>query len=164
MKGIAMAQPATPEASPWLAAATSVAASSRSTIFEMSRQAESAVIDPRDPGGFPSAWRRAVAARIATLNALPELATHYLSDVADATLRGLADPAYAGRDDRERGVITFMDRVATQPRDVQAEEIEALKAAGVAEADIVRLCELNAFMSYQCRVLAGLAALKGASA
>nr|WP_047574201.1 hypothetical protein [Methylobacterium sp. ZNC0032] len=159
-----MAQPANPEASPWIGAATSAAAQSRSNIFEMSRQAESAVIAPRDAGGFPSDWRRAVAARIATLNALPELAAHYLGGVTDPALRGLADPGATGRDDRERSVITFMDRVATQPRDVQAEEIEALKAAGVTDADIVRLCELNAFMSYQCRVLAGLAVLEGASA
>ena len=159
-----MAQTATPEASPWLGAAASAAAQSRSNIFEMSRQAENAVIDPRDPGGFASGWRHAVAARIAILNALPDLAAHYLADVTDPALRGLADPSAAGRDDRERSVITFMDRVATQPRNVQAEEIEGLKAAGVAEADIVRLCELNAFMSYQCRVLAGLAALNAASA
>ncbi|MCR4524569.1 MULTISPECIES: hypothetical protein [Bosea] len=158
-----MAQPANPEASPWLGAAAS-AAQSRSNIFEMSRQAEGAVIAPRDPGGFPSDWRHAVAARIATLNALPDLAAHYLAGVTEPALRGLADPNTAGRDDRERSVIVFMDRVATQPRAVQAEEIEALKTAGVAEADIVRLCELNAFMSYQCRVLAGLAVLKGASA
>lgn len=84
--------------------------------------------------------------------------------MTDPALRGLADPTEAGRDARERGVISFMDRVATQPRAVQAEEIEGLKAAGVTDADIVRLCELNAFMSYQCRVLAGLAVLKGASA
>jgi len=159
-----MAQAANPKASPWIGAAASAAAQSRSAIFEMSRQAESAVIAPRDAGGFPSDWRRAVAARIATLNALPELAAHYLADVTDPALRGLANPTEAGRDARERSVVTFMDRVAIQPRDVQAEEIEGLKAAGVAEADIVRLCELNAFMSYQCRVLAGLAALKGASA
>jgi uncharacterized protein YciW len=159
-----MAQTANPEASPWIGAAASAAAQSRSTIFEMSRQAESAVIAPRDPGGFPSTWRRAVAARIATLNALPDLAAHYLAPVTDPALRSLADPTEAGHDDRERSVITFMDRVATQPRAVQAEEVEGLKAAGVAEADIVRLCELNAFMSYQCRVLAGLAVLKGASA
>ena len=159
-----MAQPANPEASPWIGAAASAAAQTRSAIFEMSRQAESAVIDPRHAGGFPTGWRRAVAARIATLNALPALADHYLAEVTDPALRGLADPNAAGRDARERDVITFMDRVATQPRAVQAEEIEGLKAAGVAEADIVRLCELNAFMSYQCRVLAGLAALKGASA
>ncbi|RYE30391.1 MAG: hypothetical protein EOP23_19235 [Hyphomicrobiales bacterium] len=159
-----MALTATPEASPWIGAAASVAAQSRSTIFEMSRQAENAVIEPRDAGGFPSDWRRAVAARIATLNALPDLAAHYLAGVADPTLRDLANPAAAGRDARERSVITFMDRVATQPRSVQAEEIEGLKAAGVTDANIVRLCELNAFMSYQCRVLAGLAVLEGAAA
>ena len=106
----------------------------------------------------------AISARIALQNALPELAAHYLTGVTEPALRILAEPTEPGRDDRERSVITFMDRVATQPRIVQAEEIEGLKAAGVAEADIVRLCELNAFMSYQCRVLAGLAALKAASA
>ena len=98
------------------------------------------------------------------MNALPELAAHYLAGVTDPALRDLANPTEAGRDARERSVITFMDRVATQPRAVQAEEIVGLKAAGITDADIVRLCELNAFMSYQCRVLAGLAALKGASA
>lgn len=159
-----MAQTANPEASPWIGAAASAAVQSRSAIFEMSRQAENAVIDPRDAGSFPSGWRRAVAARIATLNAMPELAAHYLASVSDPALRGLANPTEAGRDASERSVITFMDRVATQPRAVQAEEIEGLKAAGLTDADIVRLCELNAFMSYQCRVLAGLAALKGASA
>ena len=61
MKGIAMAKTANPEASPWIGAAASAAAQSRSAIFEMSRQAESAVIDPRDAGGFPSDWRRAIA-------------------------------------------------------------------------------------------------------
>ena len=159
-----MARTANPEASPWIGAAASAAAQSRSAIFEMSRQAESAVIAPRDAGGFPSAWRHAVAARIATLNALPDLAAHYIAGVTDPALRNLANPAEAGRDARERSVITFMDRVATQPRAVQADEIEGLKTAGVAEADIVRLCELNAFMSYQCRVLAGLAVLKGDAA
>lgn len=164
MKGIAMAQPASSEASPWLSAAASAVAQSRSNIAEMSRQAESAVLEPRDPGGFSSPWRHAIAARLATLNALPELAVHYLADVTDPALRDLADPAQTGRDARERAVIAFMDRVAAEPRSVQAEEVEALKAVGVAEADIVRLCELNAFMSYQCRVLAGLAVLKGATA
>jgi len=129
-----MAQAANPEASPWIGAAASAAAQSRNNIFEMSRQAESAVIDPRDAGGFPSGWRRAIAARIATLNALPDLAAHYLAGVADPALRGLADPNAAGRDARERGVISFMDRVATQPRAVQAEEIEGLKACGSANS------------------------------
>lgn len=159
-----MVQAADPQVSPWLDAGASLAAQTRANIVDMSRQAETAVTQPRDPGGFPAEWRLAMAARIATLNGLTSLAEHYLATVADPALRGLADPAQRGGDVREQAVIAFMDKVAAEPRAVVAEDIEELKAAGVAEADIVRLCELNAFMSYQCRVFAGLAVLKGAAA
>jgi len=159
-----MTQPAASEASPWLDAEALNAARARGNIIEMSRQAESAVIQPQDPGGFPAQWRRAVAARIATLNGLTKLAEHYRESIAEPALISLADPAQTGRDTREQAVIAFMDKVAAEPRAIVAGDIEGLKAAGVAEADIVRLCELNAFMSYQCRVFAGLAVLKGAAA
>lgn len=158
-----MAQPVDQGVSPWLGAGVAVAASTRPAILDMSRQAEAAVTQPHDPGAFPTEWRHAVAARIAAMNAQPEIAAHYLACVSDAGLRGLADPAAPGRDARERIILAFMDKVAREPRAVAAEDIEGLKAAGIAEADIVRLCELNAFMSYQARVLAGLALLKGAS-
>lgn len=139
----------------------SIAARTRGTIVELSRQAESAVTRPRDPGEWPSQWRLAISARIAALNGLQVLTEHYLGSVTEPALRDLADPTQAGRDARERVVLAFMDKVACAPRTVLAEDIAALKSAGVPEADIVRLCELNAFMGYQCRVLAGLALLQG---
>jgi len=142
----------------------SIAARTRARIVELSRQAESAVTRPRDPGGWPSSWRFAVSARIAALNGLQDLAKHYLAAVTEPALRDLADPTQPGRDARERIVLGFMDKVAREPRVVLADDIAALKSAGVPEADIVRLCELNAFMSYQCRVLAGLALLQGDAA
>ncbi|CAH1649449.1 conserved hypothetical protein [Hyphomicrobiales bacterium] len=159
-----MTSPAGPGTSPWLDAPAAIAARTRSGIVEMSRQAEAAVTAPRDPGGFPSPWRLAVSARIARMNDLPNLVDHYLASVSEPALRALADPAEAGRDEREKTVLAFMDKVARETRAVAAEDIAALKAAGVTEADIVRLCELNAFMSYQCRVFAGLAVLKGDAA
>jgi uncharacterized protein YciW len=39
---------------------------------------------------------------------------------------------------------------------VVADDVASLRAAGVSDADIVRLCELVAFVAYQSRVLAGL--------
>lgn len=159
-----MAHPAGPEMSPWLDAVASIAARTRSEVVEMSRQAEGAVTQPRDPGGFPSQWRLAITARIAALNGQQNLVDHYLAAVTEPALRGLADPTQSGRDAQEQAVLAFMDKVATEPRAVLAEDVEGLKAVGVPESDIVRLCELNAFMSYQCRVLAGLAILKGDAA
>lgn len=150
--------------SPWLGSLASIAAQTRGNIVEMSRQAEEAVTRPRDPGAFSSSWRLAVSARIAALNGQGGLADHYRAKIAETELQAIADPAFPGRDDPERAVLAFMDKVAADTKAVVAEDIAGLKAAGIAEADIVRLCELNAFMGYQVRVLAGLAVLKGASA
>lgn len=159
-----MAEAAGLETSPWQGALAAIAGRTRGDIVAMSRKAEEAVTEPRDAGGFPSQWRFAVAARIAALNGLAELVEHYRAKVTEPALRALSEPSAPGRDAREQAVLAFMDKVAAETRAVAVEDIEGLKAAGVAEGDIVRLCELNAFMSYQARVLAGLAILKGASA
>ena len=152
------------ETSPWDGALAAIAAQTRGNIVTMSRKAEEAVTAPQDPGAFPSQWRLAMAARIAALNGLGTVAEHYRARITEPALRALAEPAAPGRDAREQAVLAFMHKVAAETRAVASEDIEGLKAAGVADADIVRLCELNAFMSYQARVLAGLAILKGASA
>ena len=52
------------------------------------------------------------------------------------------------------------DLLTISPREASRGDIEALKAAGVAEPDIVRLAELAAFVNYQLRVVAGLKVLK----
>lgn len=129
----------------------------RANILAMTRQAERAVIAPAAAGGFDSHWRAAVAARIARLNGRAELAAYYLAQAGDAA--ALASPDAKGRDEREVLVLGFMDRVAALPRDIAAEDIAALQEAGLPDADIVRLCELNAFLSYQCRLDAGLDAI-----
>lgn len=46
--------------------------------------------------------------------------------------------------------------MALNPKNASSKDIEALVNAGVPEDDIVRLSELNAFVSYQIRVVAGL--------
>ena len=42
---------------------------------------------------------------------------------------------------------------------MEGTRFETLQQAGLTDADIVRLCELNAFLSYQCRLDAGLEAI-----
>ena len=129
----------------------------RANILALTRQAERAVIAPTDAGGFDSHWRAAVAARIARLNGRADLAGYYLAQAGDA--EPIASPDEPGRDDREVLVLVFMDRVAALPRDIAAEDITALQDARIPDADIVRLCELTAFISYQCRLAAGLDAI-----
>lgn len=131
----------------------------RSEIATMSRAAQKAVLDPAAPGTWPSVWRHAVAARICRQHGQDDLADGYLVQAGDAA--SLADPAAGGRDAQEQAVLAFMDRVATDPKHIAADDITALTTAGVTEPDIVRLCELAAFLAYQCRVSAALALLAG---
>ncbi len=131
----------------------------RENIFDMTAIAEAAVLRPEDCGRWPHTLRAALAARIAALNTDSDLTARYIADAGDHA--PLADP---GRDGVTNGlgpVIAFMDKVATATKDVAAADITALQDAGMGDADIVRLCELNAFLSYQLRVLAGLRLMTG---
>ncbi|MBW4709507.1 hypothetical protein KX928_17085 [Roseobacter sp. YSTF-M11] len=133
------------------------AASSRANIFNMSQAAEQAVLRPEDCGAFGHDLRAALAARVARQAGEDALADHYASAAGDKA--GLADP---GVSDADQGhILTFVDKVANQTRDVAAEDISGLQAAGVSDADVVRLCELVAFLAYQTRVIAGLRLMQG---
>ena len=131
----------------------------RAEIGDLSRAARKAVLSPEDAGGWPATWRHAVAARICTLHGQAGLAAGYLAGAGDDA--ALADPENHGDDARMRTVLGFVDHVATQPRDIAETDISGLRDAGVTEADIVRLCELGAYLAYECRVAAGLSLMKG---
>ncbi|MBV7395047.1 hypothetical protein [Mameliella sediminis] len=140
--------------------AVDAAVQGRANIFEMTQAAEDAVMRPTDTGSFSHALRAALAARIARLNDEPELAARYAKDAGDFAT--LADPTKDGSAQDLAAITAFMDKVAADTRRVAAPDISGLQAAGIADADIVRLCELNAFLAYQIRVIAGLRLMKGA--
>lgn len=129
------------------------AAEHRAGIFEMTQAAEDAVLRPKETGAlFSHELRAALAARIARLSGDDMLADHHL---ARAGVKApLADPAT--RDAGAIPMLAFVDKVANHTRDITAEDTSSLRSAGMADADIVRLCEVIAFMAYQIRVVAGL--------
>ena len=142
--------------------ALAAAVAARSNIFKLTAAAEAAVLRPEDSGRWPHSLRAALAARVATLNGEKALAAHFAVDAQ--THAHLADPSEDGRSDGLAPVLAFMDKVAVETRHVAATDIAALQAAGVSDADIVRLCELNAFLAFQIRVIAGLRLMSGAGA
>ena len=165
-----MADPAPDIPSPW--PTTAVAASgaapgtpaaaaidNRANILAMTQSAEDAVLRPRDPGAWPHDLRAALAVRIARHNRSDALAATYAANIATSPHAALADPGASSPDATLAAALTFVDRVATNPRDTTADDIAALQAAGISDADIVRLTELVAFMGYQVRLTAGLALL-----
>lgn len=129
----------------------------RHTIFSMTQQAEDAVLRPADKGAWPLTLRVALAARIAAVNSLPDLAQHYCEMEDLAQYRDITSPDNDGHSLGLSHVIAYMDAVAISPSDTQVDDVRALQQAGVTDADIVRLTELNAFMAYQVRLVSALA-------
>jgi uncharacterized protein YciW len=137
------------------------ALSLRADIFELTSATEAAVLNPSDPGGLSHALRAALALRVARLNESHALAEVYQKALrgehADAHMDAAADPAVAGGEDlRLRAILAFTDLVAVSPRDATAADIDRLRDAGIAEPDIVRLAQLNAFFAYKIRLVDGL--------
>lgn len=144
--------------------ALGAAARGRMKVLEMTAAAEQAVLAPADPGGVPHDLRAAYAARIAYAQDETALAARYAARMNGPDYASLVDPAQDGAALGLAAQTRFMDRAALRTRDVAASDIDALREAGVDEADIVRLAELNAFLAYQLRVVAGLRLMAGASA
>lgn len=140
----------------------------RREIFERSQASHDALLTPHDPGGLSRALRAALAARSAAMHGAEESADHYRAlfeadPGATPELRRLCDPAELPQEgDRWlAAVVRHADLLTLRPQDSGAEEIEALRAGGVVEEDIVRLTQLAGFVSYQVRMVATLRLLAG---
>lgn len=132
----------------------------REKVVEMTEAAEAAALTPKVPGGITHSLRAAIACRAARLNGDKALAEYYYAGVSDPGDSALCDPENSGSSEQTRAVLYFADKVTVSPRAATEENIADLKAAGVSDPDIVRLCELVAFLAYQYRVIAGLALME----
>ena len=136
------------------------ALSARVDILRLSQASHDAILLPKEPGGLSQGLRAALAARIARQNAQAPLVTHY-DDLMRRSGEMQASEVPAAEQTRIAAIVAHSDLLTLRPRDATRGDIEALKAAGVNEADIVRLAELAAFVNYQARVIKGLQALGG---
>ena len=131
----------------------------RENVLRMTQTAEDAVLRPAQPGAWPHDLRAALACRVARLNQSPDLAAHYFSMIKQGEHEPVADPASTSVPANLKPCLAFMDRVAVQPANITDKDVETLQSAGISDADIVRLTELNAFLAYQIRLVAGLSLL-----
>lgn len=130
--------------------------SGRGDIIELTEKSHDAALKPEPTGGLTHSQRAALACRMARRNLDAELASHYESMVEEADA-SIADVDFTGGDDpRLKAIIRHTDLVTRSPKDADAGDIAALKAAGIQEADIVLLSELIAFVNYQVRLATGL--------
>lgn len=164
MSGIARNDVVTEQAGVQPGEAAHGALAARAEIVAMTQVTHDAALKPKDPGGLSHAERAALASRIARLNAEAGLAAHYDALVREASasdeVERIADPTFKGTG-RIGALIAYTDLASTAPKDAGPGDIETLKQAGIGDADIVRLAELNAFLAYQVRLIAGLKLLRG---
>lgn len=133
----------------------------RADIMALTQQTHDGALTPENPGGLSHAERAALAWRIAKINDDKAFEDHFEAllentGAPDDAAR-LADIWFDGGSDlRTKALIRHVDLVAHAPKEATRRDIELLQEAGIADADIVRLSELVAFVSYQIRVAAGL--------
>ena len=135
----------------------------RAEIMRLSEAAHDAVIVPREPGGLSHGLRAALAARMCRHLGDGALTAHYESYLAhsnDLDVAALARTGGTSGDPLNDAMARHADLLTLAPRKATRQDVKTLKAAGVSEADIVRLSELAAFVNYQLRVVAGLRLLK----
>ena len=135
----------------------------RAEILRLSEAAHDAVLLPREPGGLSHALRAALAARMCRHAGDDALTSHYdsyLGHSGDLDASALAYPGGTSGDPRQDAMARHADLLTLAPREATRADIEALRATGLGDADIVRLSELAAFVNYQLRVVAGLKLLK----
>ena len=117
-----------------------------------------ALFDPALAGGLTLQERLLVAVLACRLTPAPALAAHYEEKLraAGASSERLDD---AG-DTRLQAILQFTRTLIEHPVKGDAAALRALPAAGLSTPAVVTLAQLIAFLSYQTRLVAGLAAMR----
>ena len=120
---------------------------------------------PQD-AGLRLTERLVVALDMCRAAGVQALATHY-RDALAAAGAGADEQAIAAegtavpRDPRLAEIMAFARAVGAEPHTTDRAALDRLQAVGLAPEDIVTLGQLVGFVSYQLRLVAGLAALGG---
>ena len=124
-----------------------------------------AVLRPHAGFGITHSMRTALAARMARMVGLGELASTYealLEDEGNALLAAIAagDDLPSTADRFTIALVRHADLVTKSPRDCTRADIERLEEAGLTNPQIIALSELIAFVNFEARVIAGLTVLE----
>lgn len=137
----------------------------RQVFVDGTEECRVSVLEPSNGLGLFSAFRKALAARIAALIGPAELSAAYrkMAGDADAVLCAVAQVRDLPPDAEPRlqAMVRHADLVTKTPKASAKFDIEALAAAGLSNPQIVALSELIAFVNYEARVAAGLKLLGG---
>jgi uncharacterized peroxidase-related enzyme len=128
----------------------------RATVVEATQASHDALFyEPVQ--GLSTADRLRVAVHCCEAAQAPQLAAHYRAFLAQQPAQEAASAALPA-------MQAWAGLLTTDPRRGDRAALHALRTAGLADAAIVALAQLVAFLSYQTRVVAGLVAVDAALA
>lgn len=148
----------------------------RDKVATATQACEEALFAGTLPGAFTPAERLAIAHDVARVSGVPSLAAHYrarleaagtpmppalqalLDDTGDAPdMAGI--PGFGDAEPRLQAAVRFARTLALEPARSDRDALLALAAAGLSTPDAVLIAQLVGFVTYQLRVVAGVAAL-----
>lgn len=154
MSRLASVTPGTPVAAAWAL---------RPDVIRSTQASDDAVFRPNREAAFSRAERAAAACRIARLLGDKVLIAHYEAmsqpRVSGGRLLASTEETTATGTDRWSRILAHADRVTQNPGGSEAGHLQLLSDAGLSSQAIVALSQLIAFVNYQARVRAGLAAI-----
>ncbi len=139
----------------------------REKVANATLGSQAAIFDPRLPG-LTLAERLLAAWTVAGLSGSVELAAHYraqalpLRPTLSAQEQGVLDsPGFSVSSGSPRlaAILDFSRALTRRPADSDRAALLRLRDAGLAEADVVTLAQLIAFITYQVRLVAGVQAM-----
>jgi CMD domain protein len=156
MSKLASVAPGTPVAAAWAL---------RPDVIRFTQTSDDAVFRPKSEAGFSRAERAAVACRVARLLDDKSLIAHYEAMLrpldAGGKLLASTQGTTATGTDRWSRMLAHVDRLTHSPGSSEPRHLQLLSEAGLSSQSIVALSQLIAFVNYQARVRAGLAAIAG---
>lgn len=146
----------------------------RTKVVDATQGSHDALFDP-DLAGLDPVERLAVAFYACRLTPAPALAAHYrerllatsveprwIEPIAHGSPESIATALGSLGGARLAEILAFTRKLIERPIDGDKAALLRLPAAGLTTPAVVALAQLIAFLSYQTRVVAGLAALKAA--
>lgn len=136
----------------------------RAEVRQTLQGSDRALLRPDDLAGLSRIEREAAALRVAVLNrAVPLYARHRAAlralGLDEHSLRQLEAPLPA-LDARLGALVAHVDLLTLRPQDATPASLNALRAEGFSERNIVSLSQLIAYVNFQVRLVAGLQLLQ----
>ncbi len=74
----------------------------------------------------------------------------------DAWTDGAAQRLSAAVGSRRAAILSYVERLTRTPAEVRAADVEALRAEGLTDSDVLSVCETAAYYAYANRIADGL--------